>query len=153
MNWEFIIPGKAVAQGRPRFTTRPYPHAVDPRPSREYKARIQQLAMALPERPDAPLTGPVMLIVHEYRGVPKSWSKKRRKEALENGYAVAKPDLDNVVKTVMDALIGVFWADDNQVCFILALKAYAEEPGVYVCVNELGKIATAIKAITTGGAA
>jgi Holliday junction resolvase RusA-like endonuclease len=34
----------------------------------------------------------------------------------------ARPDLDNVLKLVMDALTGIAWRDDRQVCEIVASK-------------------------------
>jgi Holliday junction resolvase RusA-like endonuclease len=35
-----------------------------------------------------------------------------------------RPDLDNYIKAVMDALNGVWWKDDGQVCQLSARKAY-----------------------------
>lgn len=47
---------------------------------------------------------------------------------------VSKPDLDKLVRTVLDALTGVVIHDDSQVCGIVAQKDYAD-PGVQVVVT------------------
>lgn len=46
--------------------------------------------------------------------MPKSWSIKKQCEHLGRGIA-QKPDIDNILKSVMDALNGVAWEDDAQV--------------------------------------
>jgi Holliday junction resolvase RusA-like endonuclease len=47
-----------------------------------------------------------------------------------------KPDLDNVVKAVLDALNGVVYLDDAQVVNLVATKRYATEPRVEVYIFE-----------------
>ncbi len=49
-----------------------------------------------------------------------------------------RPDLDKLVRAVLDALTGVVWRDDSQVVEILAHKSYAlpgTSPGVDVVVT------------------
>lgn len=49
--------------------------------------------------------------------------KARRKEC----YVITKPDLDNLIKSTMDALTdAAVWRDDSQVAEILARKVYTE---------------------------
>jgi crossover junction endodeoxyribonuclease RusA len=44
-----------------------------------------------------------------------------------------KPDLDKLVRAVLDALTPVLWRDDALVVSIMTTKTYAsEEPGVYI---------------------
>ena len=43
-----------------------------------------------------------------------------------------KPDLDKLVRTVLDALTGVLWNDDSQVTQLTAFKKYGDRPGVRV---------------------
>lgn len=49
-----------------------------------------------------------------------------------------KPDTDNLLKAVMDALtqLGV-WKDDAQVCEVHSLKQYAAEPGAKITISVL----------------
>ena len=52
---------------------------------------------------------------------------------------VVKPDLDNIVKVVMDALTDFAWNDDNQVVTIEASKSYAlddEEPRLIIEIEQ-----------------
>ena len=51
-----------------------------------------------------------------------------------------KPDLDNLVKSVVDGLSGFIYADDKQIVEIHATKRYAkrqEEPGCWVHIDEV----------------
>ena len=61
--------------------------------------------------------GAVRLDVHVYRALPKD----RPKSTLSEPDTI-KPDLDNIVKAVMDGLNGVAYDDDSQVVEIHAYK-------------------------------
>jgi crossover junction endodeoxyribonuclease RusA len=43
-----------------------------------------------------------------------------------------RPDLDKLVRAVLDALTGVVWRDDGQVVHICARKVYETEPGAVI---------------------
>jgi Holliday junction resolvase RusA-like endonuclease len=45
-----------------------------------------------------------------------------------------KPDIDNLKKTVLDALEGVVWARDQLIVSCLVTKRYGE-PGITLCVR------------------
>lgn len=78
---------------------------------------------------------PVSLSVVAVFPVPPSWPKARRLGALDGSvHPAKKPDLDNVVKAVKDALNGVVWLDDSQVVDLHATKRYGEAPGLTVTV-------------------
>lgn len=47
------------------------------------------------------------------------------------------PDLDKLIRAILDSLTGVVWLDDGQVCSILASKSYGEHPGVTVTVGTI----------------
>lgn len=65
--------------------------------------------------------------------IPKTWSKKKREQAL-NGYIKpkVKPDCDNVIKVILDALNTIAYYDDTQVISVTCRKKYAEEGTVFV---------------------
>ncbi|MDY6396084.1 MAG: RusA family crossover junction endodeoxyribonuclease [Bacteroidales bacterium] len=67
--------------------------------------------------------------------IPKSISKKKR---LDLHYVTKKPDLDNLVKAVMDAINNVgLWEDDSQIARIYASKIYSEEPRCMIGIKEI----------------
>ena len=49
----------------------------------------------------------------------------------------SKPDLDNIIKAVLDGCNGVVFRDDKQVVSIHAAKEYGEAPGVEVIIEEV----------------
>lgn len=124
----FTIPGEVVPQGRPRFArTRSGIRTYDPAKSRNYKTFVQWSTHEL--WPAEPLDGPLSVRIVEYRAIPASWSKKRREEALSGIIRpTGRPDMDNVVKTILDSLNGRMWRDDSQVVSLHAEKRYAETP-------------------------
>ena len=79
------------------------------------------------------ITGAVELKLGFCFSVPKSYSKKKTDEAL-NGFLkhTKKPDLDNLIKAVKDALNGIVWHDDSQVFLVTAEKIYVERPRTYI---------------------
>ena len=48
-----------------------------------------------------------------------------------------KPDLDNVIKAVLDGCNGVAYLDDKQIVELNATARYAETPGVRVVIEEV----------------
>lgn len=131
-----VVPGRAVAQSRPRLTTRGgRPHAYEDARSRVYKDFVRECAFD--QYRGEPLSGPVALGVEELRVVPKSWPASRREAALlgHDSEWPGKPDIDNVVKAIMDALTGVAWADDAQVVRLDASKRYGLEDCVEITVG------------------
>jgi Holliday junction resolvase RusA-like endonuclease len=74
------------------------------------------IALLYAYRPPKPLLGPLMLSVKAFISVPKSKSKKWQTAARVGEIRpTTKPDLDNLLKNIMDCLKGGFWEDDKQV--------------------------------------
>jgi len=73
-----------------------------------------------------------------YVQIPKSFSRVKRERA-NNGdiVPVTKPDLDNYVKLVMDAMNKVVYKDDNLVVALRARKGYSDNPGTVIIIEEL----------------
>ncbi len=70
---------------------------------------------------------------------PKSAPKElhtARQQTLY-GWPVRRPDLDKLVRAILDALTGVLFRDDGQVVQLWAQKVYGEQPGVVVEVEEV----------------
>jgi Holliday junction resolvase RusA-like endonuclease len=76
-------------------------------------------------------SGPLEVFIWFTMPIPDSYSKKK-KAGLIGEYHIKKPDTDNLVKGVFDALNKILWQDDNQVSKVTAIKVYGEIPGIEV---------------------
>ena len=84
-----------------------------------------------------PLDAPVTVAIYIRVGIPASYSKQKRKDALSGVLKpTKKPDLDNVAKCHLDAIQGIIILDDKLVVNLHVTKVYAETPAVEVMVKE-----------------
>ena len=131
--FDVFVKGIPRPQGRPRIVRFPNGKAglKDPDISRDWKNYVRMVAGEAWGR--APEEGPVALFLTFYLPIPRSWSKKRRMKALEGEILpTGRPDLDNLVKAVLDALLGVLIEDDRQIVSLIAAKFYGALPGVEI---------------------
>lgn len=70
--------------------------------------------------------GAVRLELAFHMKKPKSYPKTKVLPATK------KPDLDKMVRSVKDALTGIFYVDDSQVVELVASKRYGDAPGVEI---------------------
>lgn len=86
-----------------------------------------------------PFTGPVIVRVIAIFGIPKSWPPRLRSAALEAKVMHdSDPDLDQLVKQVKDALVGIAYIDDNQVCgYPNSAKRYGHPERTEIIIEEL----------------
>ena len=88
-----------------------------------------------------PGRGPVSLSLCFYHQRPKGHYRTGRHAAeLKHDAPLWKdtaPDLDKQVRAVLDALTGVAYVDDRQVCEIVAQKKFQTETGLAVTVRFL----------------
>lgn len=141
MRIDLTIPGKPVAQGRPRFYRRGnFVVATDPKASKVYKADIQYLAQKHKEdnNIDELLDGPLGLDVMAYFPCPKSRWRKTNPRPEE--HHAKRPDADNIAKAIKDGLTGVFYHDDSQISELIIRKriaAQGEAPRIVVSLYTL----------------
>jgi len=86
----------------------------------------------------APLTGPLSVGFEFVFARTKATTYKTKPMLTRPHYG--KPDCDNLMKAVLDALNGVLWADDAQVCEWSGLKRIGdgyEKPRVILTVAEI----------------
>lgn len=136
------IPGHPVPQGRPRAVrvgkgVRMY----DPAKSRNWKATTQQfMAAALAEAGGTELySGPVGVFFQAIFACPKSDYRKKKPRG-RRVHTKSNGDLDNILKSIMDAGTGVLWRDDGQVALVGGTKwigAQEEPPGLTIKVREI----------------
>ena len=134
----FFVPGPPVGKGRPRAVRMGKGvRMFTPEKTASYESLVATSGHAAMEG-RAPFSGACEAVMEIRLQVPASWSKKRQAMALDGGLrATKKPDVDNVVKAVLDALNGIVWQDDVQVVALAVLKRYASTPGVCVVVKPM----------------
>lgn len=66
-----------------------------------------------------------------YLPIPQSWSKRKKREMLGEPHR-QKPDLDNLIKALGDALYG----DDSCIASIQARKVWSNEAGISIINGE-----------------
>ena len=125
----FQVPLKPTALQRPRFI-RKGPragHVYDP--SSTDKKKWMNCAQS--HLPCKPMTGPLKITLKFYYQRPKShyrtgkYSHILKSSAPHHHYKM--PDLDNLVKFVLDAMNARFFEDDRQICEIIASKHYTTD--------------------------
>ena len=73
-----------------------------------------------------------------YYSIPKSDSRKKRDLKINGALRpMKKPDADNVLKCICDALNGVAFVDDAQVVRAVVEKFYSMDPRVDVKITEV----------------
>lgn len=78
------------------------------------------------------------LSVAAYFKIPKSGSKKKKAEMRIGGIRpTKKPDGDNILKAVADALNGVCYKDDKNIVKMSIEKFYSDVPRIEVVVQEV----------------
>lgn len=134
--YEFIIPGPPRGKGRPKFARRGNfvtTYTDDKTASYE---NLVTLACREVMCGGPPIEGPVRLRVNAMFSPPASASKAKKLDMMTGRVGVTKkPDLDNVVKAVLDGLNTVAFVDDAQVVHLEARKEYAAHPCVWVRVE------------------
>lgn len=127
---KFTIPGPPQGKGRPRFTKSG--HTYTPAKTAEYEKLVK--AEYIRQCAGQSLHGqPVRISINAFFEIPKNTSKKRRSEMMGmDRRPTKKPDADNVIKIITDALNGIAYDDDRQIVALMFKKFYAEIPHVDV---------------------
>jgi Holliday junction resolvase RusA-like endonuclease len=134
------VRGAAVAKGRARFTRTGF--AYTPAKTRQYEAHGRLAAqLAMGERP--PLTGPVLLTALIELPVPASWSRRRIAAAIIGEIRpTSRPDIDNFLKSGMDAINGIVVADDSLIVKVVAEKKFGVDPKLVLLVTPIDAAAS-----------
>lgn len=125
-----------VPKGRPRFSKiGGFVRSYTPKKTSDYEAQIKTQAQAVMTR--EPLETPLAAFLCFRLPIPKSYPKKRAQSCLAGSERpIKKPDLDNLAKSVLDALNGIVYLDDAQLVSLHVTKVYAHNPGVDIMVRE-----------------
>lgn len=131
----FEVPGTPHAKQRPRATRR----GIMFTPKETVNAETFIRLIASPHFP-APLTGPVAIDVTAIFQPPKSWSGVKIRRSIGAPHC-QRPDLDNLQKTVGDALNGVAYVDDAQVAEFACRKLWGRVAKTVVTIRPIGAAA------------
>ena len=133
----FTVYGEPVGKGRPRFARRGnFVSTYTPEKTKTYEDEIRMMARAAMGSSE-PLDTPMTVAIYIRVGIPASYSKQKRKDALSGIIKpMKKPDLDNVAKCFLDSMNEIVYLDDKQVINLHVTKVYAETPAVEVMVKE-----------------
>lgn len=134
----FHVPGDPVPKGRPKFARKGgFVQAYTPQKTAVYESKVQWYAVEVMADDPRLFMGPLSVYLDMAVAIPASWSKKRQEAAMRGEIApTKKPDMDNVCKSILDAMNGYVFNDDAQVVRLTMSKRYGE-PGVRVLVREL----------------
>ena len=135
MKYQFEVPGEIVGKERPRvnmYTGRVY----TPGKTKDYEFLVQQYFKMKYPRHEM-LEGRLSINIIAYLKIPKSTSKAKVEEMLENKISpTKKPDVDNIAKSILDAMNNFVFKDDNQVSKISVEKRFALEEKAVIEVEE-----------------
>ena len=132
MRVNFTIPSAPVPKSRPRFNTNTGRAFTDD------KTRIFENIVSLAYGARYYFDDEYIRIKMKFKfEVPKSYSKKKRTQALEGKIRPTKADIDNYIKSVLDGLNGRAFKDDRYVYAVLAEKEYSDEAGIEVSIESV----------------
>jgi len=145
MNLIFDVMGEAVGKGRPRFVNRGgYVRAYTPKPTADYEKKVRDTFIkCFPEHKPIDKDTPIEVSVTIIKEIPCSWSKKKKAQAM-NGEVLptCKSDIDNYLKSILDALNGICYKDDASVVSVYAFKHYTwenQEPHAHISITTFEK--------------
>jgi Holliday junction resolvase RusA-like endonuclease len=133
----FLVYGEPQGKQRPRFVRRGnHVSTYTPEKTKTYEDEIRYMARAAMGA-SPPLETPVTVAIYIRMEIPKSFSKQKRKDALEGVIKpMKKPDIDNCAKCFLDAMNGHVYLDDKQVVNLHVTKVWSEIGAVEVMVRE-----------------
>lgn len=137
MKLTLTIPGEPVAKGRPRFYNG---HAITPKKTVNYETLVKEMWAVT--HGQQTLTGELCASLTAYFAIPNSKSKAMKKR-MSMGLVrpTKKPDIDNLIKSVLDSLNGIAYKDDSQIVTVVAEKFYSDVPRLEleICEREVSR--------------
>ena len=136
----FTVDGNPVPKGRPRFARRgQFVQTYTDAKTIDYETNVAMRARhAIGST--KPLEGALSVFLYLRYTVPASYSKKRKEACLRGVEYPKRIDIDNVYKSVTDAMNGIVYLDDSQIVEAHIKKVYAEESGANIMVQECDSI-------------
>ncbi len=135
IKYEFEFMGDITGKARPRMNTRTG-RAYTPTKTKNYEYFLRQTFIE--KYPNfKTIESKVKVTIIAYFSVPKSVSKLKEAEMLAGIISpTKKPDADNIVKIVLDAMNKFAFKDDTQVTKLDIEKRYSRIPKIYIKIEE-----------------
>ena len=136
MEYQFIVEGKIVGKERPRVNMNTG-IVYTPGRTKEYETLVQQsFRIKYPQY--KMLKNRIGIDIIAYFKIPKEPNKANTEKRLNDQRTLTKkPDIDNIAKSILDAMNRFIIYDDNQVVKISVEKKYDTEDKTYIRVYEL----------------
>jgi len=130
----FTVPGVPVGKGRARHTTRGgFARAYTPKKTKDYEDSVKAAFAASGHKK---IEGPLEMRLTAFMPIPKSFSKKKREQALRGDIMpTTKPDASNIAKCIEDGLNGLAYHDDSSIVDLRIVKLYSDAPSVRVMIR------------------
>lgn len=122
MTIAFTVEGKPIQQG----SMRAFNNRIVHNKTKELMAWRSSVGQAAKDAGCFPIAGPISITMAFRYERPKS---------VKRDEPTVPPDLDKQIRSILDALTGIAYADDSQVTQIQASKAYSAHPGVDIAVT------------------
>lgn len=133
--YRFTLSGSPIPQKQTRFSCRGgFARAYDPS-----KKDLDMIRWQLrPFAPETPLLGPISISYLFFLPIPKSTSAVRKTHMRNRVLLpVTKPDIDNLEYLLTNAMKGIVYKDDNQVCEKHSWKVYDDMPRTEIIVKTI----------------
>lgn len=131
---ELMIPGKPMGKQRPRVMRNGITYT--PKETVNYETLIKQL-FAVGGHVGI-FEGPLKMRVKAYFEISKSTPKKNIPLMIQGQIRpTKKPDMDNIIKIIADALNGIAYHDDSQIVQAYVEKFYDIKPRAEIQIDKL----------------
>lgn len=136
MEYEFIVDGKVIGKERPRVNMNTG-IVYTPGRTKDYETLVQQsFRIKYPQY--KMIKDRIGIDIIAYFKIPKGTSKTNTEKMLNGEISpTKKPDIDNITKSILDAMNRFVIYDDNQVVKISVEKKYNIEDKTYIKIYEL----------------
>ena len=138
----FTIPGTFTGKQRPQTVTLRNGRSLTYTPKKTVNYETFVKLIYLENHFPNLQKSPFFMQVDIYYQIPKSYSKKLKEQCLkQQAEPIKKPDDDNIVKAISDALNGIAYYDDSQRTELIATKNWTDGPPfVVVLISKTKKI-------------
>lgn len=136
MTYTFTVYGTPQPKGRPRFNRRTGT-AYTPKETQVYETQVKA-SFLLKYPHHKVLDVPVAVYIDAYFEPAKATAKRVREQMYVGKIRpVKKPDADNIIKAICDALNGIAYVDDAQVVCVSCRKLYSDKARCEVTIREM----------------